>query len=171
MAKRAAERAVAAMMGLLKENAADGEGGESGGEEPGPLAGAVGVGAGGEEAVGPSVGVGAGGELAGEEVGAGVAGVGAAAGGVAAGGVAAGGVAAGGVAAGGVAAGVVAVGGVAGAGVAVGGCVGAWAKQEVARRPKIRKTWTAAEEAILWFLVMERDFGEGKIVWMREKMR
>jgi hypothetical protein len=91
---------------------------------------------------GEEVGVGAGGEeIAGEEAGAGVA----AGGGVAVGGVAVGGVAGGGVAAAG--------GGVFGDGVVVGGDVGAplgaCAKQEVAKRPKMRKTCSAAEEAIL----------------------
>ncbi|MCI62946.1 hypothetical protein A2U01_0084203, partial [Trifolium medium] len=56
--------------------------------------------------------------------------------------------------------------------VVVGGCVGAalgaCAKQEVAKRPKMRKSCTAAEEAILVIFRMERDL-ERKVVFVKEK--
>lgn len=127
---------------MLGEKAALGGASAAGGSDEGPPGVGAELGALVGALVGATVGAGAEGDGA-FELGAG-AGVGDFAGaGVGAGGAdtGAGGVAVGGVAVGGVAVGGVAVGGVAVGGEAVGAAPGAWAMHEVAKRPKIIKTW------------------------------
>lgn len=145
MAKKVAERAVTAMRGLLKENAADGEDGVSEPPSgPGPGEGVSGSGGGVEvEGAGAldgvDAGVGDGGEVAGEEAGAGEVGEGV--GGAVGGGVAGGW-----------------VGGVdVDVGACVGAALGACAKQDVASKLKIRNNCSVEEKPILWLLGIERE--------------
>lgn len=170
MARKVAEKTKA--RGLVRANAAEGGVSEAPGpdEGPGPDAGpgpgagggveVEGVGAGASD--GEEVGVGAGGEEvgAGEEAGGGVVvGAGAAAGG-----------------GGGVVVGAGAGAALGGVGVAVGGCVGAapgaCARVEVAKRPKIRNTCSAAEEPIVVErkeLERERKKGEEMLCFVRDR--
>ena len=149
MAKKVPTRAVPAITALLVEKAALGDGGGGWSEADGSDAGLKGAGGEAVEGVGAEVGDLAGGVVEGDGAGEVFEGVGAGVGDAFGDGV---GVAAGGAetGAGGVAVGGVAVGGVAVGGEAVGAAPGACAMHEVAKRPKIIKTWNPAKPIFIF---------------------